>query len=317
MDIIFRTLDFTGKHILPPSSKEIGYISMNGTAENCDIGSFELVFRDKELEDFARSHPEGLLVRWGHFEGYFTDFQFTEKQKTVFGSHINALTHKIVFPPQSITSKDKIEDKVKSLINQYAPWLVFDDTGYTDTIDFATETYMHGDKFLKEYLGKLRWGYRIYTEGKELHFRLVKPETNPLMFSIGNRNIYEITEDFSCKDAFYGGWYRKTKEDDGTELEEEKWLYITTEEKEGIYKCDTVLNAHSPQAAIDELKAKKNKHTYLSRTRNVEYNTDYTLGEIIRLQTDGITTTKQIQSIDFWLEKDTYHEEPVLSEWED
>ncbi|MBQ8587977.1 MAG: hypothetical protein IJ454_01150 [Clostridia bacterium] len=288
---------------------------MNGTIDNCDTGSFELVFRDEELEEFARAHPEGLLVKWGHFEGYFTDFQFKEKEKRLFGSHINALIHKAVFPPQSITTQT-VEAAVQSLINTYAPWLVFDAAGYTDKIEFATETYMHGDKFLKEYLGKLKWGYRIYMDGSKLHFKLIKPALNPLMFSIGNRNIYEISEDFSCKNAAFGGWYRKTEEDDGTKLEEEQWLYITTEEKEGIYKSDTVLSAHSPQAALDELMAKKIEHTHLAKTRNVEYNTDYTLGQIIRLKSKE-TTKKQVQSIDFWLEGDTYHEEPVFAEWEE
>lgn len=315
MDIIFKTLDFTDKKILPPSSKEIGYTSMNCTMEHCDTGSFELAFRDEELEKFVKAYPEGLLVKWGHFEGYLTDFHFEETQKSLYGSHINALTHKFVVPPQNITTA-KVEATVKSLINTYAPWLVFDDTGYTDVVEFSTDTYMHGDKFLKDYLSKLKWGYRIYTKGAELHFKLVKPEVNPLMFSIGNKNIYEITEDFSNKNVAYGGWYKKTEEDDGTKLDTEEWIYITTATKTGIFKNDTVLSANSPQAAKDELTAKKLEHTYLAKTRNVDYNTDYTLGDIIRLKTEE-TTKKQVTSIDLWFESDTYHEEPVLAEWEE
>ncbi len=316
MDIIFKTLDFSDKHILPPSAKDIGYISMNGTIEHCGTGSFELAFHDPELEEFASLHPEGLFVKWGYFEGFFTDYNFTETRKSIYGSHLNSLAHKLVFPAQTITENQRIEATVKALINTHAPWLVFDDTGYTDAISFSTDSYLQGDKFLKEYLGKVKWGYRIYIKDTELHFKLVKPEINPLMFSVGNKNIYEISEDFDSKNTAFGGWYKKTEEDDGTRLEEEVWTYISIEEKNGIYKRDTVLSSHSPQAALDELRAKKDKHTFLAKTRNVEFNADYALGDIIRLRTKGITK-KQVQSIDLWCEGDTHHEEPVLSEWEE
>lgn len=315
MDIIFKSLNFAEKHILPPSSKDIGYVSMNGTIELCDTGSFVLVFNDEDLEEFALSHPEGLLVKWGHFEGFFTDLCFEEKKKTLFGSHINALMHRVVFPPQNITS-ETIENTVKNLVNTHAPWLIFDTSGYGDSVEFSTETYMHGDKFLKDYLSKLNWGYRVYTKNTELHFKLIKPELNSLMFSKGNKNIYEISTDFSCKNVAFGGWYKKTEEDDGSKLDEEQWIYITSEEKDGVYKCDTVLNAHSPQAATDELEAKKTEMTYLAKTRNIEYNTDYTLGQIIRLKINE-TVKRQVQSVEFWYEGDTYHEEPVFAEWEE
>lgn len=317
MDIIFKTLDFTDKFILPQSSKENGYISMNATIEHCDTGSFELAFHDEELESFASAHPEGLLVKWGHFEGLFTDYNFTETRKTLYGSHLNSLIHTVVFPTQNIAQTDKVEDTVKTLITTYAPWLIFDDTGYTDTVAFSTDKYMNGDKFLKEYLTKLKWGYRIYTHGTEIHFKLVRPELNPLMFSIGNKNIYEISEDFDSKDVAFGGWYKKTAEDNGTKLDNEVWQYITNNaEKTGIFKRDIVLTSHSPQAAADELAAKKAKHTYLAKTRNVEFNADYSLGDIIRLRAKE-TTKKQIQSIEMWCENNTYHEEPVFAEWEE
>ncbi len=315
MDIIFKTLDFSDKYLLPPSSEKIGYTSMNATIEHCGMGSFEMQFHDDELADFVSEHPEGLFVKWGLFEGFLSDFRFEEKQKSLYGSHLNSLTNRIVFPIQNITD-ETVEKTVKNLMSKHAPWIVFDNTGYSESVGFSTEKYMSGDEFLKEYLGKLKWGYKIYLKDTEIHFKLIRPELNPLMFSVGNKNIYEITEDFNNKNAAYGGWYKKTKEDDGTKLEEEEWLYISTEEKAGIFKKDVVLSANSPQAALDELGAKVNKHTHLAKTRNVEFNVDYHLGDIIRLKTNQ-TTKKQVQSIDLWAENDTYHEEPVLAEWEE
>ena len=106
MDILFYTLDFSEQFILPPYSKTIGYISMNTAIELCGNGSFELVFFNEDLEEFAKAHPEGLYVIWGDFQGYMTDWQFKEKEKRLFGSHLNSVIHKEVFKPQTITKDD-------------------------------------------------------------------------------------------------------------------------------------------------------------------------------------------------------------------
>ena len=87
MDVTFETLDFSDKMILPASSKNNGYISMNADIEFCGEGSFELVFRDDEVEDFIRKYrDDGLLLTWGDFQGYFTDYQFKNGKKSIFPS---------------------------------------------------------------------------------------------------------------------------------------------------------------------------------------------------------------------------------------
>lgn len=319
MDIVFYTLDFSDKFILPAASKEVGYISMNAKIEFCGSGSCELVFCSADLEEFAKAHPEGFFITWGNFQGYITDWQFKEREKRLFGSHLNSIIHKAVFPPQNIAeSESDIKTVIYGLVNEYIPWLNVVETSETfGKFAFSKDVYLGADSFIMEYLEKAGLGYRVYIENRALSFELLKPRNNPIMLSRNNLNVYELQEDFSNKNTAFGGWYKKTEEDDGTRLEEEEWLYITTDSKTGIYRQDTVLSASSPQAAMDELSACKDEYTIACKTRNIEYITDYSVGDIIRLQQGNKTVPKQISAVELWLEGSTYHEEPQLTDFKE
>lgn len=317
MDIVFWTLDFSDKFVLPATSKTVGYTSMNAKIEFCGSGSCELEFYCKELEDFVRAHPEGFFIVWGKFQGYITDWQFKEKGKHLYGSHLNSIIHKAVFPPQNITSS-KAATKVNSLISANIPWLtVVSKTDTSEKVPFCKEKYTSADSFVQEYLEQAGLGYRVFIKDKALYFEVLFPEENPLMLSYNNLNIYEMQEDFSNKKRAFGGWYKKTQENDGTKLETPEWKYITTQTKTGIYKQDIVLSASSPQEAKDELLTYQDEYTIDCKTRNVELNTDYQIGDIIRLQKDGGTMKKQVSAVELWLEGSAYHEEPILTDYKE
>ena len=317
MDIVFWTLDFSDKFVLPATSKTIGYVSMNAKIEFCGSGSCELEFYCKDLEDFTRAHPEGFFIVWGKFQGYITDWQFKEKKKSLYGSHLNSIIHKAVFPPQNITTRT-VAYNVNKLVSANVPWLkVVSSKDASEIVPFCKEKYTNADSFVQEYLEKVGLGYNVYIEDKELCFEIVFPEKNSLMLSENNLNMYELQEDFSNKKKAFGGWYKKTQENDGTKLDEPEWEYITTEIKEGIYKQDIVLSASSPQEAEDELLTYKDEYTIDCKTRNVEFNVDYKIGDIIRLQRDEETITKQVSAVELWLEGSTYHEEPLLTDFKE
>ena len=80
---------------------------------------------------------------------------------------------------------------------------------------------------------------------------------------------------------------------------------------------DIVLSANEPAAAMTELEKCKNKYDVSIKTRNIEFGTDYGIGDIIRFQKGSKTYYKQITSVEMWLEGSTYHEEPTLTEWEE
>lgn len=319
MDIVFWTLDFSDKFILPATSKDIGYVSMNAKIEFCGSGSCQLVFSSAELEEFAKAHPEGFFLIWGDFQGYITDWQFTEGENRLFGSHLNSIIHKAVFPPQDIAeNSDRINTVIEELIGDHIPWILFvQPEEKLSKVAFVKDSYTSADSFIQEYLEKAGLGYRVYIEDKKLYFEILSPKTNSLMLSKNNLNVYEIQEDFSNKKTAYGGWYKKTEEDDGTKLEEEQWLYISTDKKKGIYTQDTVLTASSPQQAMNELLTCKDEYTITCKTRNIEYKADYELGDIVRLQQGRATMQKQISTVELWLEGSTYHEEPQLTDFKE
>lgn len=319
MDIFLETLDFSDRFILPASSKKAGYISMNAEMNFCDNGSFELVFVSADMERFVKNHPEGLFVFWGKFQGFMTDYQFTKNKKRIFGSHINAILHKAVFPPQNITAASgDIRTILYNLIGRYITWLKVDPSVESfGTVVYETDAYTAADIFVREILKKMNLGFTVYAENKNLYFSIQKPNRNPIILSENNRNITDYQEDFTNKSVAFGGWYKKTKNDDGTEIAQPAWTYISVAEKSGIFKQDVILSAESPTAAEDELTTHKVEHTFDCKTRNMDFGEDYALGDILRFQANGYMTNKQVTGVSLWLEGTTYHEEPTLNNWEE
>ena len=313
MDVIFETLDFSDKIILPASSKNNGHVSMNADIEFCGEGSFELVFRDNEVEDFIRKYRnDGLLLTWGDFQGYFTDYQFKNVQKSVYGSHINVLLHKCVVTPRSIDGD--IKEAVYKIISYFTPFTPVETDIDFGTGTYATEVCLHADTFLIKFLEKYNLGYRLFIENKVIYFELLKLENNPLMLSEGNLNVYETQEDFSNKGIVYGGWYF-LKEDHGFEVDNPQWTHIELEEKDGIFRRDIPLDATNPTDALAELKAKTSvMFDVACKTKNIKYKEDYKLGDVVRYYTNGITVNKKITKVSLWYEGSSYHEEPTLTE---
>lgn len=319
MDLFLKTLDFSEKFILPASSENVGYVSMNAEIQFCDSGSFELVFVSTEMEQFIKKHPEGLFLFWGSFQGYMTDFQFTKNEKRIFGSHLNAILHKAVFPPQTITeASGDVRTILYNLIGRHIPWLkVEPSTESFGTVTYETDAYQTADSFIQAVLGKLGLGFTVYMEDGSLYFGIRKPTRNPIVLSENNRNVTDFQEDFSNKAVAFGGWYKKAKEDNGTEVDPPVWTYITTSDKSGIFKQDVVLTAESPTAAADELAGYVPEHSFGCKTKNLDFGIDYALGDVLRFQAGGTTTYKQVIGVSLWLEGTTYHEEPTLNDWEE
>lgn len=315
-DIVFESIDFSEKKVLPVSSRDIGYTSISTLTEFLGNGDFQAVFYDTETEEFIKRHPEGLIVKWDRFQGFITDWQFKNKEKWLFGGHINAILHKFTIPPQTI-SEANLQTTLKTLFAENISCISFVENkeGF-GKISYTTEKYMYADEFIKGMLSTAKLGYRVYADKGTYYFEILKPRNNPLMLSKNNLNVYEVQEDFSNKGIAFGGWYYKTKEDNGTELETPKWTYIKKEAKEGIFKQDVILQASSPQEATDELSTYSNSYKTLCKTRNIQFQEDYQLGDIVRLQVGDRTTYKQITSVDVWQEGTALHEEPTLSEQE-
>ena len=312
MDIVFYDLELNKIHTLPPSSKNVGYISMNTTTEFQGDGSFQLLFWDTELESIIKSHPEGLIVKYGEFEGFSTDYQFKTTEKRLYGKHLNGLLYKAVIPKTDGALQGNVQMLVKNLINTYYSWLDFAESSEDfETVTFWRNTYKQGNSFIPDLAARGHAGYKIYLdlENKKYKFTLIKSKTNPIMLSEKNLNAYDFQEDFDSKNVAYGGWYEK-EQDNGDPV----WTYIQADTKSGIYKQDIVLSAKTEGEAISELKKRIADYEISLNTKNIKYGEDYILGDKVRVLHGGNTFTKTITAINIWHEKNQYNEQPVLGE---
>lgn len=307
MDIFFYDLNFNRIHIMPSSSIDRGYISTNVQIDFSGDGSFEILYYDEELRSMLKQYSDGMFVFWGKFQGILTDWQTQRKGRRLFGTHLNGLLHKEVIPTQSETT-ESVNVTAKRLITNYYPWLTWKEpTGSFSSVTFSTDTYKYGNEVFKELCSLGKCGYRIFAENKTLYFELLPIVKNPLILSEGNLNAYEFQEDFDNKTAGYSGWYEKEVEGSNP-----VWTFIEGE-KTGLHSQTVILSARTAEAAAEELKSKTAKYNIQCKTRNIEYGTDYKLGDNVRITTDGKVSYKLITSVKLWHEGAAYHEEPVLS----
>lgn len=315
MDIVLEALDFSDRIIIPNASPQKGWTSMSGVIELCGEGSCQAAFWGKEIQNFALSHREGFFIFWGKFQGFITDFHFG-KENFLYGSHLNALLKKAVIPPVSIKGKTPSE-ALDEIFSENIPWIKVCAKEGGDPLSFLTKDYENAFDAVSDYLSGENMGFSVFLEGRELFLKVIDGAENPLVIKEGNKTIYEKTLDFSAKKAVFGGWYKKTEEDDGTRLSEAEWKYAEKEKKSGIFRYDTVLSASSPKKAEAELSKLSESFEIKCKTRNIIFEKDYFLGDIVWLEWEEEAQKKQISSVDIWQEKNVYHEEPQFIEYKE
>jgi len=317
-DIRFYDFDFNLVHILPESAADIGYTSMNAVQEFNSSGSLELVFYDSELKKKIKDYRCNLLVIWNGFQGFLTSYIWNTQYK-VMGMHLNGLLHRAVIPTAE-TLSGTVEELARSAISKNIPWLTLgEEKGFTTNVEYTTKKYLTADEYIQDLLDMDNAGYKIFADipNKKLVFECIKPSENRIMFSEENLNAYDFEQSYINKELAFGGWFLKEQTDDEGNALDPIWTYITTDDaKEGIYKIDTVLSANTKTEALEELKQFKSDQETLFKIRNSSYGTDYDLGDIVRVQNNGITEKKLVSGINRWQEHE-YGEQPILKEWED
>ena len=315
MDIIFYDFEFNKIFILPPSSKNIGYTSMNATKEFNGDGKFELVFCDMELVKTIKEHPEGVFIVWDDFYGFVTDWQFG-KEFRIFGISLNGILHKGVIPPTPLITKNCAtiaSDTITTYLGELIKRISLSVSKHNE-VSFETTEYKYGNEYVQSILDLDASGYEIIIDfdKKLLQLNILPSEENPIMLSLGNLNIYDLQEDFNNKTKAYGGYYQKEAEEGE---EEGQWLYITLDDtKTGFYKQDVILKAKTEKEARNELKGYIAEHKLTGKTKNIKYGVDYKLGDKVRVMQDGYTAWKRVTAISKWYEGSTFNEEPTLSE---
>ena len=311
-DIVFYNLDFEKVYILPASSRETGYVSMTYRIDFADSGTFQLSFWDAELEALIRQSTEGLLLEYGAFQGFLTDYQFKDTEKKAFGMHLNGLLYKEVLPAVAQTT-GTLEELAYALIENNYTWLLTAaEVGGFPQATLETDTYKNGNDVINELVQRCNCGYTISFDSaaKTLTFRLLKSEMNPLMLSENNLNAYGFQEDYDIKDAAFGGWYEEEQED-----ADPIWKYITTAAKTGIRRQNIVLSAKKADEALEELKQKTARRQLTASTRNLTCGVDYSIGDRVRVQNGNETVVKMITAVEFSNENNQINEKPIMNDW--
>ena len=311
-DVYFYDFGLNKVYELPSFGADKGYISVNATIDFCDAGSVEIVFVDEKLKSIINDYKGNLIVVYRNFQGFLTGYQFEEKN-SLFGMSLNGLLHRIVIPKTITTLSGNVETLARAAISANADWLILgEEKVFEKEVKYSTDTYKTADKYIHELLALDNAGYRISADikNKQYIFEVLKSEETELLLSTNNLNAYAFTETYSNKPVCFGGWYEQEQSDDS----EAVWTYITLDDTlTGINRIDTVLSAKNEEEALQELAAKKAEFTVDLKTRKLAYGIDYNIGDIVRVQNNGIATRKRITGINMSMENG-FVENPILSE---
>ena len=309
-DIRFYDFDFNLLYILPPSK----YVAVNASIEFAEVGNIEITFFDNELRSIVRNNRDKMLVMWRDFQGFVTSYMFTGSTNKIFGKHLNGLLQRAVIP--LITSKYIGSQKTGYIINksviQNISWLSAE-SGIENKgtqIAYDTEKYMTAYDVVQELNTQSKSGYRIRadTKNKTFTYYFLDRAENSLMLSEANLNIYEPELTYKNTDMAFGGWYEKKSDSSST------WTYISSDStKTGIYKIDVVLSADTEAEAKKELAKHISDYEIATKTKTLFHGADYNIGDVVRVQIDGVTEKRLISGINMWNEQN-YGEEPILTE---
>lgn len=313
-DIRFYDLDLNLVHILPQNAPDCGYTSCNTTTEHNGDGAVEIVFRDSELKKKIEAYRGNLIVVWNDFQGFIPCYNFDSSDRVV-GMHLNGLLHRAVIPDVTEQTGD-VETIARKIISQYVPWLTLPEkiVGFSNTVTYCPEKYQTADVYIQTLFNLDHAGYRITADvkNKKFVFACIKQREIPLLLSEGRKNAYDFKISFNGKEEAFGGWYQQ-KQEDGDPV----WTYLSLDNtKAGIYMVDTVLNATTEAEAMTELKQHRAEYEMSVTTRNIRYCVDYQLGDVLKVQKDGVTVKKLVSGVNQWNEKE-YGEQPILTEVEE
>ena len=311
MDIRFYDFNLNLVKVLPPSGNKCGYSSINTSREFCGTGSLEIVFYDTDLQKIVEQYDDNLIVSWNGFQGFLTGHIWKDTEFRLLGMHLNGIIHRIVFPYLS-TANYTVEEAVYAMFakaqrqQETLTWITYiREEGFTEKYSIGLDTYQNADTAVKDILTLDGAGYLVYVDftAKKMYFKCLKPKENPIVISSENKNAYDMEISKSNKEYFSGGYYHNESKN--------TWEYVG--KSNGIFSTDCVLEATSFGAAASELKKKNKMYDITAQTKGIKEGTDYSVGDIVRLQVGGVSVKKKVSGISKHIEKE-YGEEPTFTE---
>lgn len=308
MDIRFYDLEFNLLRILPQHSRDCGYSSCVAGVQLNGQGSFEAVFNDNILVKMLKTRAEPVLALWNDIWGYIPSFSFKDNEKRIIGTTLNGIAKRVVVQPCEYSQKTVeyiARDIVHDAIKNGADWLQLgSENGVETTIDYKLDAPNTLDKVLSDIMGYSDGGWRMYGENKKIVFECIKAKTIPIEISENNLNAYNIEITRNLNDIANIGYYKD--ESDGT------WKSVGTA-LSGIHNSAAVLTSTTESAAKKELLLLLGKNDITPNVKSLQFGTDYSIGDIVRVRDGEIEVLKQVTEV-MMAQESGYTETPTLSE---
>lgn len=316
-DIYFYDLNFNLLRILPSTR----YKSIIAQQDYCGTGSLDIIFFDSETGDILEDNIDnGILVIWRKFQGILTSFLRDDDEYRAVGEHLNGMVRRLTTATGEYTGTSIMWTVLTNglIYNHPSPtvgaigWLsVKDNADITDKIKYNFEKRLPGDEYVKTALDLIKGGYNVTADFKQQKYYLYyfKHAENNLVLSKNNLNVSSLSITCNNKDKIDGGWYLDKSSGNWHHLPQYNYTANVT------YR-DTVLSATNESDAKAELAKLRQKYEITLTTKNLDYGTDYKIGDIVRLQDRGKTFKMVINSVKMW-EENGYGEEPTVTKYEE
>ena len=307
-DIYFYDLNFNLLRILPSTR----YKSIIAQQDFCGTGSLDIIFFDSETGDILEDNIDnGILVIWRKFQGILTSFLRDDDEYRAVGEHLNGIVRRIVSKPYTYTTARKIQT---ALTNDFAvSWLsLTDDAGDTGKYTLGSDKRVQGDEYVKSVLENIKGGYNVVADFKSQKYNMhyFKHAENDLVLSKNNLNVSSLSITCNNKNKIDGGWFCDSEN-------ENHWDHLPKYNFDAtVTYRDTVLSATTLTEAKKEFAKLRQKYEITLTTKNLDYGTDYKIGDIVRLQDRGKTVKMVINSVKMW-EENGYGEEPTVTKYEE
>ena len=314
MVIRFYDFEFNLVHIEPE------FISSSWTVYFNKEGNFEARFPCNSEVLSVVSENRYLVAKQGEFSAIITGYS-AEDEFTVYGRTCNWLLKKRVTLPTENNSvySGSLACTLASTAFSDVSNFVTENKSYGKAISFSSErmetTYDAVVRCLKE--GAIGHELKFDTDNKRWVFATLPSYSTTLMISESLKNASDTAIVADILDLADCGYYKKISKDaSGNSTEEYSLLKNGT--KSGIYRWETVISENNETEAKAMLNTKKENSTIKLSTLGVFYGSDYSLGDIVRVQiVKGVlkkTVKKRICGVEIKHTSSARYEQPIFEE---
>lgn len=297
----------------------IGWISLDWQLLYNDIGSFEGHFpMDSKIVDVVLEHRYLVAVqgqKQAIIIGYAAGDDFV-----VYGRQVNwLLTRRIAHAAGAAvqTVEAYTRGLVASAFRDVSNFQLGALAGYTKQFEFAREQSAQLADVVTSALAQDGAGHNVVFDIKTKKWRydVLRGEERAKILSPAY-NAANLGVTYDMLDYFNAGYYDYQPPDDAEGNKPDKVETHITGSESGIYLFDTLLSGESEAEAKEALALCKANEKYTANVRNMQFGTDYNLGDTLKIQFEigrayRKTISKKVVGVNLSY-GETYEEEPIF-----